>query len=75
MDLRNYVRIGDTVEFTPNVKHINEHLITSEKRTGVVTSIRFTKAKTFYYILDDVFGIVFEEIDGMGVISDKKVSK
>lgn len=34
-----------------------------EKRFGRIVSVKFTKSKVFYSILDDYYGIIFDDVD------------
>lgn len=56
--------IGDQVQFEPNN---NQNLVASETKTGSIVAVRFTKAKVFYDICDDYYGIIFSEVDSSNV--------
>jgi len=37
--------------------------ISQQERFGTIVSVRFTKAKVFYDILDDYYGVIFKKVD------------
>jgi hypothetical protein len=55
--------IGETVEFTPMYRHLEQYSIKREKYWGTITATRFTAGKVFYDIVDDYWGHLFEGVD------------
>jgi hypothetical protein len=59
--------IDDSITFIPMFKQATEMGIAQEQMEGTIVSIRFTKAKVFYDILDDYYGRVFTNVDSSNV--------
>lgn len=67
MDFTSTLGIDQKVEFTPMQRHCLAYSIASEVLYGTITAVRFTKAKVFYDIIDDYFGILFDSVDSSKV--------
>lgn len=52
--------IDDQVHFTPMVVDQERMGISNDQRYGTIISVQFTKAKVWYYILDDYYGEIFK---------------
>lgn len=65
--------IDDMVEFIPMYRHQQAQGISAEIRDGKVVAVRFSKAKVFYDILDDYYGIIFDNVDSSKVFAPKIV--
>jgi hypothetical protein len=61
--------IDDEIEFIPMFFQQQKLGITEDIREGKVVAVRFTKAKVFYDILDEYYGIIFENVDSSKVFS------
>jgi hypothetical protein len=61
------LNIDSNVLFTPMYRHCQEMGIKPGKMYGKVVSVRFTKAKVFYDVLDDYYGKVFSNVDSCNV--------
>ena len=59
--------IGDTVVFIPMYRHQKQYGIQEFPIEGVITAVRFTKAKVFYDIVDDYCGKLFDNVDSIKV--------
>ncbi len=59
--------IGDKVEFRPMYKHQQNHGIADVWGYGVIVAVRFTKAKVFYDVVDDYWGLLFDNVDSIKV--------
>lgn len=55
MKLPSKFQIGDEVEYS--------HYSEGTKKWGAITSVKFTKAKVLYDILDDATGRLSKEVD------------
>lgn len=72
-ELNANFNIEDNVEFYPTHKQSQEMGIAQELISGKVISIKFTKAKVFYNILNDYHGIIFENIPSEKVFSTESM--
>jgi hypothetical protein len=61
--------IDDEIEFIPMFFQQQKLGISEDIREGKVVAVRFTKAKVFYDILDEYYGIIFENVDSSKVFS------
>ena len=66
--------IDDSITFIPMFKQAAEMGIAQEEMDGTIISVRFTKAKVFYDILNDYYGVVFKNVDSSNVYPIKKVT-
>ena len=55
--------IGQEVSFIPSSKQSRQLSITRDSGLGRIVAIRFTKAKVFYDVVDDYYGIIFQNLD------------
>jgi hypothetical protein len=67
MDYPSALEIDQRVSFTPMEKHCNEYKIAKDEGFGTIIAIRFTKAKVFYDVVDDYWGILFRDVDSINV--------
>jgi hypothetical protein len=54
---------GDQVSFIPMFRQCRELGISGEPARGQIIGVRFTKAKVFYDIVDDYYGVLFRDVD------------
>lgn len=59
--------IDDSVDFYPMFKQAKKQGIAQELLQGTIVAVRFTKAKVFYDVISDYYGIVFENVDSAKV--------
>ena len=59
--------IDDAVSFVPMFKHQQLYGISNDQLDGIVTAVRFSKAKVFYDIVDEYYGKLFDEVDSCKV--------
>jgi hypothetical protein len=67
MEYTSALEMSQSVRFTPMEKHCVEHHIAKNEGFGIIVGIRFTKAKVFYDIVDDYWGILFRDVDSINV--------
>lgn len=63
--------IGDDINFLPMFRHQQKYGIAKEEKYGTIIAVRFTKAKILYDIVDDYYGILFDNVDSCNVFSIK----
>lgn len=68
------LEIDKKIQFIPMEKHCQEFSIKKESLCGVIIAVKFTKAKVFYDIVDDYWGILFTGVDSANIIC-KKIEK
>ena len=61
--------IGDEVTFVPMYRQQQKYGISAEQQYGTIIAVRFTKAKILYDIVDDYYGILFDNVDSCKVYS------
>lgn len=72
MQFESALKIGQSVKFKPMQRHCETHSIKCENGFGVITAVKFTKAKVFYDIIDDYWGILFDGVDSVNVVHSKE---
>lgn len=68
--MKNYesqFEIGQEVTFIPTMKDCMNYFIEDEELTGQVVSVKFTKSKVFYDIVDEYYGRLFELVDSANI--------
>jgi len=65
MNFESRFKIGDEIVFISS--KLSAIIGTNEPIYGTIVSVKFTKAKVFYDILDDYRGKIYEEIDSINV--------
>lgn len=55
--------IDDQINFIPSAKQCEDMAIERSPRIGTIVGVRFSKAKVFYDVLDDYYGIIFTKLD------------
>lgn len=73
MQLPSKLQIDDKVSFIPMERHCKEMCIGKEESWGTIISVRFTKAKVWYEILDEYHGKIFDKVDSVNVWMPEKV--
>ena len=66
-EFKSAIGIEQKVTFKPMERHRAKYSIVGDKSFGTVIAVRFTKAKVFYDIVDEYWGILFDNIDSINV--------
>lgn len=75
MEFSSALEIDQKVLFTPMQRHCEKYAIEGSKGYGVIVSVKFTKAKVFYSIVDDYYGILFDDVDSSYVFPQENGAK
>lgn len=67
MEYISSLEIGQSVKFTPMERHCRQYGIEKSSGYGTITAIKFTKAKVFYDVVSDYWGILFDTVDSANV--------
>jgi len=71
MKFESKLEIGQSVKFKPMQRHCKKHSIDYSEGFGIITAIKFTKAKVFYDVIDDYWGLLFDGVDSENIIPSK----
>ena len=69
MAFTSTLEIGQLIKFKPMQRHCEKYAIACSDGYGKITAVRFTKAKVFYDIIDDYYGLLFDNVDSCNVES------
>lgn len=67
MNFESALEIGQEITFIPMERHCEKYSIAKNWGYGIITAVKFTKAKVFYDIVDDYWGILFDNVDSINV--------
>lgn len=67
MEFTSRFEIEQKIVFRPMQRHCQKNAIQANALYGTIVAVTFTKAKVFYDIVDEYWGILFDRVDSANV--------